>query len=248
MDGALATPLNLFPGTGEMAVRMRAHDWSATVLGPAETWPTALAVMVGVALQAATPMAVYWGPDLAILYNDAWGALVGGKHPSALGRPAREVFPEVWPELGPMFAQMLSGDGAVEVQDQRLVLDRNGAPEEVFFTYSLNPVLEADGQVAGVFNVAQERTGRVRAAASLTESEERFRSFAENSANVLWIADPGGNRLECLSPAYERVWGDRRELVMGDLGRWAALVHPDDRGRAFAAMPRLLAGETHTVE
>ena len=248
MDGAPATPLNPFPGTGEMAARMRGHDWSATLLGPADAWPTALVVMVGVALQAATPMAVFWGPNLAILYNDAWGALVGGKHPGALGRPAREVFPEAWPELGPMFARVLSGDGAVEVQDQRLVLDRNGTPEEVSFTYSLNPVLGEDGRVAGVFNVAQETTGRVRAAASLTESEERFRSFAENSANVLWIADPEGNRLEYLSPAYERIWGDRREPVMDDLGRWAALVHPEDRERAYAAMPRLLAGETCTVE
>ncbi|KQO89173.1 hypothetical protein ASF36_23710 [Methylobacterium sp. Leaf90] len=248
MDGALATHANMFPGDGEMAAGMRGHDWSTTALGPAEAWPGALAVLVGVALQAATPMAVYWGPELAILYNDAWAALVGGKHPGALGRPAREVFHEVWTELGPVFERVLSGGGAVEVQDQRLVLERAGTPEEVFFAYSLNPVLDADGRVAGVFNVAQETTGRVRAAAGLVQSEERFRSFAENSADVLWIADPDGGRLEYLSPAYERVWGDRRDLVMGDLGRWASLVHPDDRGRAFAAMPRLLAGETHTVE
>jgi len=121
-----------------------------------------------------------------------------------------------------MFARVLSGGGAMEVQDQRLVLDRAGTPEEVFFTYSLNPVLDADGRVAGVFNVAQETTGRVRAAAGLVESEERFRSFGENSVDVLWIADPAGGRLEYVSPAYERVWGDWPELIMGDLARWAA--------------------------
>ncbi len=65
---------------------------------------------------------------------------------------------------------------------------------------------------------------------------------------MLWIADPAGGRLEYVSPAYERVWGDWPELIMGDLARWAALVHPDDRQRAFAAMPRLLAGETQTLE
>ena len=248
MDGSTAKTMNPFPGGGGMAARMRAHDWSATVLGPVEAWPAALVALVGVALQAATPMALYWGAELAVLYNDAWTGLVGDKHPGALGRPAREVFPEVWHELGPMFARVLAGEGAVEVQDQRLVLDRAGAPEEVFFTYSLNPILDADGGVAGVFNVAQETTGRVRAATALVESEERFRSFAENSADVLWIADPDGGRLEYLSPAYERVWGDRRDLVMGDLARWAALVHPEDRKRAFAAMPRLLSGETHTAE
>lgn len=248
MAGALATPLSHLPGTGEMAVRMRAHDWGMTAIGPPGTWPAALTVLVGVALQAAAPMAVFWGDDLAILYNDAWAALVGGKHPKALGRPAREVFHEAWPELGPMFARVVAGEGAVEVQDQRLVLDRAGGPEEVYFAYSLNPVLDAEGNVAGVFNVAQETTGRVRAAAGLVASEERFRSFAENSADVLWIADLDGGRLDYVSPAYERVWGERREVVMGDMARWAELVHPEDRERAFSAMPRLLSGETHTVE
>ncbi len=248
MEGPHATSPNRFPGDGAMAARMRTHDWSGTVLGPAELWPAALVALVGVALRAATPMVVYWGRDLAILYNDAWGALVGGKHPGALARPAREVFHEAWHALGPMFDRVLSGSGAVEVQNQHLALDRNGTPEDAWFTYSLNPVLDADGRVAGVFSVAQETTGQVRASSDLEASEERFRSFAEASANVLWIADPAGGNLEYLSPAYERVWGDRRELVMEDLGRWASLVHPDDRARAFSAMPRLLAGETHTVE
>jgi PAS domain S-box-containing protein len=231
-----------------MAVRMRKHDWDASALGPATAWPAELTVTVRTMLRAATPMAVYWGPELLILYNDSWGALVGGKHPGALGRPARDVFPEAWHELGPMFARVIDGGEAVEVQDQRLVLDRNGMPEDTWFTYSLNPILDAEGQVAGILNVAQETTGRVRAASGLVESEERFRSFAENSADVLWIANPDGGRLEYLSPAYERVWGDRRELVMGDLARWASLVHPEDRERAYAAMPRLLSGETYTVE
>lgn len=192
MDGEPAKTTNLFPGGGGMAARMRAHDWSATVLGPAEAWPAALATLVGVALQAAAPMALYWGPDLAILYNDAWGALVGGKHPGALGRPAREVFPEAWQELEPMFARVLAGEGAVEVQDQRLVLDRDGTPDEVFFTYSLNPVLGADGRAAGILNVAQETTARVRAAAGLIEGEECFRSFAENSADGALDRRPRG--------------------------------------------------------
>ncbi|BAQ47639.1 MULTISPECIES: hybrid sensor histidine kinase/response regulator [Methylobacterium] len=248
MQGSLATFPNTFPGDGEMAVRMREHDWDANALGPVAAWPAELAVTVRTMLRAATPMAVYWGPDLLLLYNDAWSALVGGKHPGALGRPARDVFPEAWHELGPMFARVLDGGEAVEVQDQRLVLDRSGTTEDNWFTYGLNPIPDAEGRVTGVLNVAQETTGRVRAASGLVESEERFRSFAENSADVLWIADPDGGRLEYLSPAYERVWGDRRELVMGDLGRWASLVHPEDRERAFAAMPRLLSGETCTVE
>jgi hypothetical protein len=42
-----------------------------------------------------------------------------GKPGVALGRPARDVFPEAWHELGPMFARVLDGGEAVEVQDCR---------------------------------------------------------------------------------------------------------------------------------
>ncbi len=84
---------------------------------------------------------------------------------------------------------------------------------------------------------------RVRAEAALRASEERFRGFAENSADVLWIADRSGERLEYLSPAFERVFGEPRDRVMADLGRWRELVHPDDRAGAMAFMPRAAAGE-----
>jgi PAS domain S-box-containing protein len=84
---------------------------------------------------------------------------------------------------------------------------------------------------------------RRRAEEALRESEERFRQFAEYSADVLWIADAtAAVRLEYLSPAYERVWGEPREAVMSDLGHWAARVHPDDREAAVAGLPRLLTG------
>ncbi|NBJ13018.1 PAS domain-containing protein [Microvirga arsenatis] len=87
-------------------------------------------------------------------------------------------------------------------------------------------------------------TERRRADERLGASEERFRSFAENSTDVLWIADAANGRLEYLSPAYEAIWGEPRERVMADLRRWAELVHPEDRERAREGLPRLLAGQT----
>ncbi|MBV9749742.1 MAG: PAS domain S-box protein [Acetobacteraceae bacterium] len=76
----------------------------------------------------------------------------------------------------------------------------------------------------------------------LRASEERFRGFAENSVDVLWIADRSGTRLEYLSPAFERTFGERRDRIMADLGRWRELVHPDDRASAAEFMPRAATG------
>ena len=45
-------------------------DWSATPLGPVETWPASLRILVDVCLSSRFPRLVCWGPDLLMLYND----------------------------------------------------------------------------------------------------------------------------------------------------------------------------------
>jgi len=85
---------SLFAGSGEMATRMRELDWSATPLGPLEQWPQALRTSVRIVLDSACAMAICWGPDFAYLYNDGYMPLIGTKHPAALGRACRDVFPE----------------------------------------------------------------------------------------------------------------------------------------------------------
>jgi PAS domain S-box-containing protein len=89
---------------------------------------------------------------------------------------------------------------------------------------------------------------RARAEAALARSETRFRSFAENSDDTLWIVDAETRRLEYLSPAFETMWGESRERILADLGRWAELVHPAERERALKGLPRLLAGKSFQQE
>src|ERR1700678_2993555 len=87
---------SVFAGTGEMATRMRALDWSTTALGPVEQWPQALRTCVRIVLDSAYPMEILWGPDSVNLYNDAFLPSLGAKHPGALGRISRDVIPEAW--------------------------------------------------------------------------------------------------------------------------------------------------------
>lgn len=103
----------------------------------------------------------------------------------------------------------------------------------------------AVSQIAQLASVAIERA---QAEVGLRESEERFRSFAETTSDVLWIADAAGPRLEYLSPAFEAVWGVPREPIMQDLALWAERLHPDDRERTMAGMPALLRGERAVKE
>ncbi len=110
------------------------------------------------------------------------------------------------------------------------------------------PVRDKAGAIVAAVTILYDVEERRRAEEALRESEARFRSFVENSTDVLWIVDEEAGRLEYLSPSYEAVWGEPRERIMKDLGRWAELIHPDDRARAGSVMPLVLAGKTCAVE
>src|SRR5919202_5226257 len=82
-------------GGGELAALVRAKDWAATLIGPPETWPRSLKTAVRIMLTSRQPIWIGWGEELTYLYNDAYKAIIGGKHPWALGRPATEVWREI---------------------------------------------------------------------------------------------------------------------------------------------------------
>ena len=81
----------LFGGGGEMGSRMRAFDWASTALGPVASWPQSLKTCVRIILTSRQPMFVWWGDALINLYNDAYTAILGCKHPEVLGQPASVV-------------------------------------------------------------------------------------------------------------------------------------------------------------
>ena len=109
---------------GEMLDLFHRTDWSSTSLGPVESWPPNLRFLVDVCLSSRFPMLICWGPDLLMLYNDGYRALLGSsKHPQAWGCPVREVWPEVWDVIGPMLAGVANGGPATWVEDGPLVVD-----------------------------------------------------------------------------------------------------------------------------
>ncbi|WP_343630680.1 ATP-binding protein [Roseateles sp.] len=150
----------IFQGDSEMAQRMRHLDWSNSPLDNPELWPQALRAPLDICIGSSFPIAIYWGHDLALLYNDAWSPILGDKHPWALGRPAREVWPEIWDTIGPQFEQVLRSGVATRSPDQLLPMRRQGFTEECWFDYTFSPIRNADGRVGGIFNAVVETTFR----------------------------------------------------------------------------------------
>src|SRR5215470_926246 len=101
-------PDKTFPGTSEMARRMRELDWSRTALGATERWPQSLRTSVSTCLDCAFPIVLWWGPELAVLYNDEYGAILGAKDAWALGQPGAKVWTEIWDVIDPMLSQVMT--------------------------------------------------------------------------------------------------------------------------------------------
>jgi signal transduction histidine kinase/GAF domain-containing protein len=145
---------------GEAGRLIRSNDWSATPLGPPEGWPPLLSSMVMTCVLSPFPMEVCWGPELTYIYNDAIRSLLGNKHPGALGRAKREVFPEIWDIIGPLHRDVLERAQPTWRDGTGFLLDRKGFLEECYVTFSYSPIMDQSG-VRGVFTTLAETTGRV---------------------------------------------------------------------------------------
>ncbi|MDT9593152.1 SpoIIE family protein phosphatase [Nocardioides zeae] len=137
-------------------------DWAATPLGPRDAWSPLLRSTLDLVLRTRFPASLVWGEELVLLYNEAYAARVGAKHPAALGRPAPAVFPEAWGAVGPLVQRAMSAGESSSLQDAAIPLDRRGFLEESFFSASHSPVVAEDGRIAGVLEISVETTDQVR--------------------------------------------------------------------------------------
>jgi signal transduction histidine kinase/DNA-binding response OmpR family regulator len=153
---------SVFAGGGDMGARMRALDWSKTILGAVEQWPQSLRACIGVMLGSGYPILVSWGPAYTMLYNDPYRPLIGTKHPAALGCSIREVLPETWDFLGPRFDRVMThGEEASHLAGQMFTVNRNNYLEECYFSFSYSPIRDDNGSVGGVFTTVLDMTERV---------------------------------------------------------------------------------------
>src|ERR1700759_4721014 len=147
--------------SNELAKLIADHNWAETSVGPASGWPQSLKTAVGIMLTSRQPIWIGWGGELTYFYNDPYKSIIGGKHPWALGRPTAEVWKEIWSDIGPMLAQALQGSEGTYVEAQLLIMERNGYPEETYYTFSYTPIPDDNGAVGGIFCANTEDTQRV---------------------------------------------------------------------------------------
>ncbi|MBW8295304.1 response regulator [Sphingopyxis sp.] len=210
---------------GACGAIIRTRDWSGSPLGPVDLWSLELRATVANIVNSPVAKVLMWGPDHVMIYNDAYIAIAGDKHPAALGGTVPDIWPEIWDWNREILAAGFRGE-QLAYRDQPLVLDRGVGLETVTFDLFYTPVYEADGAVAGVMCTCMDNSNRVALERSLAASNFRFCTAMEAVHGVLWTNSADGRMLG-EQPSWAALTGQSFAAYQ-EFG-WANAVHDDDR-------------------
>jgi two-component sensor histidine kinase len=236
----LSSTPEFLSGGGEMGAAMRAFNWAGTRLGSPESWPRTLKTCLRIMLASRQPMWVWWGPELINFYNDAYLSIIGGKHPAALGQPARVVWSEIWDHIGDRIHAAMLGEASYS-EAEMLITHRHGYPEETFCTFSFTPVREEDGSIGGLVCASTDDTDRVIGARRL--------ALLRELATRTWDADTVA---EVYSLSARALASDPRDMPFAliyrfeDDGARATLRGATGIAPGHAAAPEVITAEGST--
>jgi PAS domain S-box-containing protein len=226
-----------------MAQQIRSRDWALTSLGPIERWPANLRSAVDLVLGCGFPATLQWGPELILIYNDAYISLIGTRHPSAFGQPLLDTFPEIAETYRPILDRLWRGK-TVTLENQLYRYTRDNTPTDAWFNLSHSPVHAPDGSVAGILVIGLETTARVlaereksRADRALRKSEHRLKRVLETDAVGVLFFDLSGTVIDA-NEVFLRMTGYTREDISSRQLHWRSMTPPEYVAASEAQMER----------
>ncbi|WP_260929288.1 sensor histidine kinase [Novosphingobium sp. 9] len=235
-----------------MADLIDRYDWDSSPIGPQSQWPQSLRITVDLMLASGHAMCLLWGPDLTLLYNDGYAPFLGARHPQALGMSFRDVWAEIWDDIGPLVERGYAGETS-NLIDMPLLMTRNGFPEETWWTFSYSPVRDEHGEVMGLLDVASDSTPRIlaerqrdAAEAKLHDSEHFMRNVLAASTDCIKVVELDGS-LSFMSEGGMAVMEvDHFAELEGC--PWPGMLKGDGTGHANAAIDAAKRGQSSHFE
>jgi two-component sensor histidine kinase len=216
-------------GGGEMGALMRAFDWEKSPLGSPDSWPQTLRTSVRLLLNAGHPMFIWYGPNLIQFYNDAYRKTLGPERdPSALGQNGRDCWAEIWDIIGPQIDLVMQGRGSTWNEDQLVPVTRNGALENVWWTYSFVPIDGEDGGVEGVLVICNDVTQQHLAREALEDQTEHLRRLFDQAPGFMAVLRGPHHIFELTNASHKRLTGNREVL-----GKTVREVFPEIEGQGY---------------
>ena len=218
-------------GGGEAAAIIAAFDWATTPLGPIEAWPMSLKSAIALILRSPVPIVTLWGEHGIMIYNDAYSAFAGGRHPDLFGSRVREGWPEVADFNDNIMKVGLAG-GTLAYRDFPLTLYRHGGkPEQVWLNLDYSPLLGEDGRPAGVMAIVVEITDKVRIEQELEAERKSLKRMFEQAPGFIAMASGPEHRFIMVNEAYRALVGGR-DVV----GKTVTEALPEVVGQGFVTL------------
>ncbi|SHL22920.1 ATP-binding protein [Phytopseudomonas punonensis] len=228
----------LFSGqSGDAVERIRRFDWAASALGSIEQWPDVLVSTTRLILSSPTPIVLLSGAKGVLIYNDAYAAFAGQRHPEIFGLPAEEAWPEIAEWNRHVIAMGLSGRSMCQ-ENLYLPLRRPGLQEDAWMNLYYNPLLDNTGHSHGMMCIVVETTNQVVAIEQRTQAEAQLRSANErielalNAGAVLgtWVWDIP-NDLVTGDERFARAFSANPQQAASGmpLDQITAAIHPQDQ-------------------
>lgn len=189
-------------------------------------------------MEAPAVIAVLRGPEHVYeLANPLYMEAIG-KGRDVLGKPAREALPELegqgfFEHLDQVYASGESFGGREAV----VKLDRtgDGTLKDVYFNFIYQPSRDETGKVDGILIHAVDVTELVRERQRAEESEEWFRTLADNMSQFAWMADASGSVFW-----YNQRWYEYTGTTLEEMEGWGwqKVQHPDHVARVVEKISR----------
>ena len=218
----------------QMRGRIETFDWAATPLGSRETWSPSLRFAVDMIVASRFPSALRWGPELVLIYNDAYAPMLGERHPRVLGKTFAEAPPTSAAESEEPERAILAGvSGGTIIEELPLSTTHpDGSVTEGYFTIRLSPMPDATAPsgVGGVLIALTDVTRKVRTEQALRASEERYQLALQAASGVgAWDWDIVSDKVYA-DPRYAVFHNvDPERAAQGaPLSEFTKALHPDD--------------------
>lgn len=234
----LPAGLRFLAGGGEATRLILERDWTNHPFGPPEAWPDILKSNLSTVLNSPESMILAWGNEkLTFFFNETYFPLLGPRLSWAMGAPFEVVWADAWAQAKPIIDDAFAGRSQ-RFTDLPWKLDTDRGQADTWWSFSYSRILDAAGEIAGLFIFTNETTERVLTDAALRGSEEQLRLVIEGARDhVIFTTDPGGV-ITSWSAGAQHVLGWTREEA---IGQSAAMIFTDE-DRAEGADVRELAG------
>ena len=108
-----------------------------------------------------------------------------------------------------LIERALAGEATFN-EDLHLVMERNGYPEDTWYSFSYSPVRGEDGQISGMFCACTETTQKVLAERRVEGERNRLAQMFEQAPGFMAILTGQDHVFEFANQAYLRLVGQRK--------------------------------------